>query len=577
MTRNFYGTVVSALLIGLAFTACGGTTSTNLIITPDDGGTVIPDAGPGVAVVVAPATTLLQTGLTAGFTATVTGATDTTVTWSVAEASGGTVSSSGQYTAPNTAGTYHVVASAHADETKKGAATVTVAAPGVALVPPTALVVTGTTMTFSATVIGGSGGVTWKVQEAGGGTIDASGKYTPPTTEGTYHFVATSVNDSSKTAVGVATVIKPGHWVNVTPPSVALNGDFVVSGGQEFNYGAQEVVADPNTPGTFLVQITYQGVWRTRDYGATWARLGNGGGPMDTGRAALAIAPDGSYIISTLLYPIGTFSNGAWISLAPSTVGSKGDLGDQANWTRVSIPGVPDDDMGVFHIDPADKTHVFGQPHTPTGFFYESNDSGQTWTPHAMPANDNIAKLNLINSTTVVATYNFGDTGNPQLGKKSGSTWTWTEVVTKDESGKVVSGQQAYHGSQQIFVDAANGNAIYLGGSAAVTRSVDGGANWTKLNTPHDSEGIVATPTTLYSTHAFAGTTGFNGSSNFQHAPRGTANTGAGWVDDNSAAVVPASMNNGWLGAAVAQDTSSTKWVIVAGCWDAGIFIYVEP
>jgi hypothetical protein len=560
-----FRTSAVALSIGFAFYGCGGTQA-----SINGGG------GPAVAVTASPHTALVQTGLTTSFTATVANSSDTAVSWTVAEgAAGGTVSSSGIYTAPATAGTYHVVATAHADETKKDGATVTVAAPGVALTPPTALVVTGTTMTFSASVIGGSGGVTWAVQEAGGGSIDANGKYTPPSTPGTYHFVATSVNDSSKTAVGVATVVSPGSWVNVTPPGVQLNGDFVFSGGQDFNYGAQEVVADPNNPGTFLVQITYQGVWRSKDYGATWTRLGDTTGPMDNGRAAMAIAPDGSYIISTLLYPLNGFSNGAWKSLSPNNGGGTADLADQSNWRRISIPGVPDDDMGVFHIDPADKTHVLGQPHTPTGFFYESNDSGETWTAHAMPANDNIAKLNLINSTTVVATYNFGDTGNPQQGKKSGSNWSWTEVVTHDEAGNTAAGQQAYHGSQQIFVDALNGNAIYLGGSQAVTRSVDGGATWTKLSTPHDSEGIVATPTTLYSTHAFAGTDGFNGSSNFQHAPRASASTGAGWVDGNTA--VPASMNNGWLGAAVGQDANSSKWVIVAGCWDAGMFIYVEP
>ena len=34
--------------------------------------------------------------------------------------------------------------------------------------------------------------VTWKVQEAGGGTIDANGAYTAPATPGTYHVIATS-------------------------------------------------------------------------------------------------------------------------------------------------------------------------------------------------------------------------------------------------------------------------------------------------------------------------------------------------------------------------------------------------
>ena len=60
---------------------------------------------------------------------------DTSCTWSVAEGvSGGTVSATGptsaDYTAPETPGTYHVVATGVADPTRSASATVTVAAAG---------------------------------------------------------------------------------------------------------------------------------------------------------------------------------------------------------------------------------------------------------------------------------------------------------------------------------------------------------------------------------------------------------------------------------------------------------------
>jgi hypothetical protein len=60
------------------------------------------------------------------FTATVTCTTNTNVTWSVVEANGGSITSSGVYTAPATAGTYHVKATSAADMTKSATATVTV-------------------------------------------------------------------------------------------------------------------------------------------------------------------------------------------------------------------------------------------------------------------------------------------------------------------------------------------------------------------------------------------------------------------------------------------------------------------
>ncbi|MGB8721526.1 MAG: hypothetical protein WCD15_02040, partial [Terriglobales bacterium] len=72
---------------------------------------------------VGPSTANLATGATQQFTATVTGTTNTAVTWS---ATGGTVSSSGLYTAPATAGTYSVTATSQADTTKSATASVTV-------------------------------------------------------------------------------------------------------------------------------------------------------------------------------------------------------------------------------------------------------------------------------------------------------------------------------------------------------------------------------------------------------------------------------------------------------------------
>jgi hypothetical protein len=530
---------------------------------------------PFSTVQVSPKTAVVQTGLTTNFSATVGGTSDNTVVWSVAEGvQGGSVGSNGVYTAPSTPGTYHVIARSHADSTKQDVATVTVSAPGVVLTPPTALVVLGSTQQFSGQVVGSGsgGGINWTVQEgAAGGSIDSSGNYTPPATPGTYHVVATSAADGTKTAVGIATVVPTGQWINVTPPGVSLDPNFLVVGGQQFNYGAQEVVVDPKNPGTALVNITYQGVWRTRDFGATWTRLGDGTGPMDNGRAALQIAPDGSYIIANLLYPTNGFSNGAWKSEAIGVNNSTTDLGE--NWRRINVGAPSGDDIGIFRIDPANGNHIVGQPHTVSGSFYESFDAGESWTAQPMPANAGIAKLSLIDTNTVLATYDFGSGINPQLGKRNGSSWNWTSTNAKNEAGQTVAGQTAFHGSQQIFVDTSVvPTALYLGGPQGIQRSTDGGANWTQLSTPQPySESIVATPNTIYSVAAFA--SGGSFAPDFQWAPRSAAATGAGWKDGTSA--VPASMKNGWLGAAVTSN--GQHHIIIAGCWDAGVFIYVEP
>lgn len=78
-----------------------------------------------VAVTISPSSVNLPVNGSQQFTATVTGATDTSVTWTILEGtSGGTVSSSGLYAAPGTVGLYHVVATSNADNTRSAVATV---------------------------------------------------------------------------------------------------------------------------------------------------------------------------------------------------------------------------------------------------------------------------------------------------------------------------------------------------------------------------------------------------------------------------------------------------------------------
>lgn len=82
-------------------------------------------------IALSPTSATLSVGETKAFTATVTGATDTRVTWSVDEgAAGGGVTAAGVYTAPAVAGTYHLTAASVADPNQKAAVTITVQSGG---------------------------------------------------------------------------------------------------------------------------------------------------------------------------------------------------------------------------------------------------------------------------------------------------------------------------------------------------------------------------------------------------------------------------------------------------------------
>jgi hypothetical protein len=175
---------------------------------------------PGV-LIISPASTSVPTSGTQQFSATEMG-TVASVAWTVsAGGAGGTISSSGLYTAPQSAGTDTVVATSLADATVIATATVTVtqALPTITISPTTVSLVPFGTQQFTASVA-----ATWSLTEgAAGGTVSGSGVYMAPANPGTFHVVATSTTNSAETATAVVTVsstCSPGELC-VTPASVA--------------------------------------------------------------------------------------------------------------------------------------------------------------------------------------------------------------------------------------------------------------------------------------------------------------------------------------------------------------------
>ncbi len=157
-----------------------------------------------VSISINPRTATVPAGGQASFTASVGSAGNKNVVWST---SAGTVDAAGHFQAPLAAGTCLVTAQAEADPSKTATATVTVTQ-DVAVSPATVQLAYGGTQAFTASVLAtGDTNVTWSVVEgAAGGTIDATGLYTAPSTDGTYHILATGVADPTKVGYAVVTV-----------------------------------------------------------------------------------------------------------------------------------------------------------------------------------------------------------------------------------------------------------------------------------------------------------------------------------------------------------------------------------
>jgi hypothetical protein len=162
-----------------------------------------------------PNTVTLATGATQQFAAAATWSDGTTtlptITWS---ATGGTISTSGSYTAGSTAGTYRVIA-AGGGRADTSSVTITAPAPvltAVEVAPGTASVGAGGTQPFTATGRLSDGStasvaVTWT---ATGGTIGSGGLYTAGATAGTYRVIAQQQGGSlADTAAVTVTVAAP--------------------------------------------------------------------------------------------------------------------------------------------------------------------------------------------------------------------------------------------------------------------------------------------------------------------------------------------------------------------------------
>ncbi|MEZ5399701.1 MAG: malectin domain-containing carbohydrate-binding protein [Bryobacteraceae bacterium] len=201
---------------------------------------IIPGAGATapapspVTLSLTPTSATVSPGGQATFKATVSGSTDSRVTWVIAGP--GTISNTGVYTAPPSIATTQqatIKATSVADNSKFATAVVTVVTPvSISVSPATATVSAGGTAQFTATVLGTADSrVTWS---ASAGSIDSSGRFLAPTVTSTtaVTITARSIADATKAATAGVTVnpVAPASPIP-TPTPTTGDGAFLESGG----------------------------------------------------------------------------------------------------------------------------------------------------------------------------------------------------------------------------------------------------------------------------------------------------------------------------------------------------------
>lgn len=176
--------------------------------------------------------------------------------WTVQEQAGGIISSAGQYFAPTTAGTYHVVATNPLNNTQTAIATVTVMAlgggggggalpsdDGVTVSPGTASISAGSYQGLSAIVAGADDqSVNWTVENAPAtASVDETGVFVANQT-GTYRVFATSTANPGLSGSAVIQVVSSVQTVPGAPSSQAVygmsvtalnDGRILIAGGQD--------------------------------------------------------------------------------------------------------------------------------------------------------------------------------------------------------------------------------------------------------------------------------------------------------------------------------------------------------
>lgn len=208
---------------------------------------VVNNAGGGIGVAVSPTAATVALSQSRLFTASVVGATNLAVTWSIDEgASRGAIDASGLYTAPiqlPSPPTATVRATSVEDPSKSATAIVTLTGGTnvqVTIAPPSVQVQVGQTQQFTATVTGNANTqVTWTVIEgASFGAISANGLYTAPATV-----------PSPATATIRAT--------SVAEPGVSASATVTITGGAGGPFTAAELSA---------IRAAYWGGFQTRDF-----------------------------------------------------------------------------------------------------------------------------------------------------------------------------------------------------------------------------------------------------------------------------------------------------------------------
>lgn len=259
-------------------------------------------------------------------------------------------------------------------------------------------------------------------------------------------------------------------WQNITPASPCA-----------FDFGCLSIATDPTHLGTVYLG-TEQGIWKSVNQGANWARADQPWGTDFCGSRGF----DGRVWSLSVASNGDVYANNGY----GCTQGALRSTDGGVHWTPLDAMNTANGpDINHVDVDPANPAHLIVSYHSGSAGVNESSDFGASWTFH--PGSGSASWAFFVTSTTWINT-----TSTAGVWRTTNSGASWVQV----------SPYNAMHGNAQMYK--ASDGSLYLTADRAILRSADQGATWAVVlaNSALDGfEGIIGDGTYVYTRTANTG------------------------------------------------------------------------